>query len=165
MAIYRVTFTTDLLVEADSLPNAIRIGYANLEEEVKNRFSKHLQPVRITSIDQLKDGEHNSLPWRDPSRRNDPELEVEILLEEMILELEVDKILTNMSSKKQVGYIRQLDTNGESIRIGKENNNSSDILFEGGFDLKYLEALLEHFKLSSAINFEIINGKFAILHS
>jgi hypothetical protein len=152
MAIYRVTFTTDLLVEADTLPNAIRIGYANLEDEVKNGCSKHLQPVRITSVDQLKDGEHNSLPWRDPSRRNDPELEV-------------DKILTNMSSKKQVGYIRQLDTNGESIRIRKENNNSSDVLFEGGFDLKYLEALLEHFKLSSAINFEIINGKFAILHS
>lgn len=83
MAIYRVTFTTDLLVDADTLPNAIRIGYANLEEEVKNGCSKHLQPVRITSVDQLKDGEHNSLPWRDPSRRNDPELEVGKILTKM----------------------------------------------------------------------------------
>lgn len=80
MAIYRVTFTTDLLVEADTLPNAIRIGYANLEEEVKNRCSKHLQPVRITSVDQLQDGEHRSLPWRDSSRKDEPEMNVNAIL-------------------------------------------------------------------------------------
>ena len=64
-----------------------------------------------------------------------------------------------------IGYIRQLDTNGKSIRIRRENNPSSDILFEGEFDLKYLEALMEYFKLSSPVNFEIVNGKFVIFYS
>lgn len=64
-----------------------------------------------------------------------------------------------------IGYIRQMDTNGNSIRIRKENDPSSDILFEGEFDLKYLETLLGHFKLSYPINFEILDGKFVILYS
>jgi len=80
MTIYRVTFTTDLLVEADTLSDAIHIGYANLEEEVKNRRSRHLQPVIITSVDQLQDGEHRSLPWRDYARRNEPEVDVNTIL-------------------------------------------------------------------------------------
>ena len=80
MTIYRVTFTTDLLVEADTLSDAIRIGHANLEEEVRNGFSKHLQTVIITSVDQLQNGEYRSLPWRDSSRRNEPEIDVNTIL-------------------------------------------------------------------------------------
>jgi len=64
-----------------------------------------------------------------------------------------------------IGYIRQLDTNGKSIRIRRENNPSADILFEGEFDLKYLEALMEYFKLSYPIDFEIKNEKLFILFS
>lgn len=64
-----------------------------------------------------------------------------------------------------IGYVRQFDTDGKSIRIRKENNASSDILFEGAFDLKCLEAIMEYFKLCLPINFEIKNGKLTILYS
>lgn len=80
MTIYRVTFATDLLVEADVLSDAVHIGHANLEEEVRNRCSKHLQTVIITSVDQLQNGERRSLPWRDYARRNEPEVDVNTIL-------------------------------------------------------------------------------------
>jgi hypothetical protein len=68
MPIYRVTFQTELLVDCENESEAERIGYDNLEEEVRNGFSDIISVRNITSSDQLRKGERGSLPWRDAKR-------------------------------------------------------------------------------------------------
>lgn len=82
MALYRVTFTTDLLVEADSESEAIRIGDRNLPEEVTNRRAFGANVKHITSADQLFSDERGSLPWRDSQRNlnGEPEKTVDEIL-------------------------------------------------------------------------------------
>ena len=80
MPIYRVTFQTELLVDCDDESEAERIGYDNLEEEVRNGFSDIISVRNITSSDQLRKGERGSLPWRSSERRGEPELLVEEIL-------------------------------------------------------------------------------------
>lgn len=81
MTIYRVTFHIDLLVDCKTERDAKRIGYKNLQDEVKN-YSQAAVPWsvrRVKSIDELRREERGSLPWRDPLRK-EPELTVDEIL-------------------------------------------------------------------------------------
>ena len=81
MAIYRVTFHVDLLVDCDNARAAEEIGLKNLVEEVRNGQAVETWRVtRIESTDNLRRGEQGSLPWRDPQRYGEPELTVDELL-------------------------------------------------------------------------------------
>jgi len=76
MKLYRVTFQTSLLVEAQDEHEAERIGYKNIREEVSELFSiNHLKEEK-----QLRRSERNSLPWRSHDRYKEPELTVEQVL-------------------------------------------------------------------------------------
>ena len=77
MKLYRVTFATSLLVEAESEHDAERIGYFNRNEEADCEL---YSIERIESKDDLRRGERGSLPWRDSRRRQEPETCVEDLL-------------------------------------------------------------------------------------
>jgi hypothetical protein len=82
MAIYRVTFHIDLLVDCETEREAERIAYNNLENEIRN-CSLGAVPWsirRVESTDNLRRGEQGSLPWRDPQRYEEPELTVDELL-------------------------------------------------------------------------------------
>lgn len=78
MKLYRVTFTTELLVECNDEREAERIGYRNLREEAFN--SQFHKVETIETVEQLRRGERNSLPWRDAHRFNEPEARVEEIL-------------------------------------------------------------------------------------
>jgi hypothetical protein len=81
MNLYRVTFTTSLIVEAESERDAERIGHVNLKEE--SSIASELYSIdRIEFKDELRRDERGSLPWRDARRRDEPELYVEELLGE-----------------------------------------------------------------------------------
>ena len=80
MAIYRVTFHVDLLVDCDSAREAERIGRQNLEEEVRNGMAETWSVTRLESTDNLRREERGSLPWRDLQRHGEPELTVDELL-------------------------------------------------------------------------------------
>lgn len=82
MTIYRVTFHIDLLVECETEREAERIGYDNLQEEIRNCSLGALpwSVRRVESTDELRRGEHGSLPWRAPQRHGEPELTVDELL-------------------------------------------------------------------------------------
>ena len=64
MPIYRVTFTTELLVECDSDLDAEKIAHDHLSEEVRNGLSEVQSVELIRGYEQLHSGEGNSLPWR-----------------------------------------------------------------------------------------------------
>ena len=51
MAIYRLTFTTDLLVDCDNEDQAVNLGYQHLQDEVRNSTSDllHIQKLQSTS--------------------------------------------------------------------------------------------------------------------
>ena len=80
MKIYRVTFTTEILVECEDEMGAERIGYKNLIEEVKNGSSELYKVETIKSKDELRKFERGSLPWRDSNRFGETELRVEEIL-------------------------------------------------------------------------------------
>ena len=67
MPIYRVTFTTELLVECDSDLDAEKIAHCNLYEEVRNGLSEVQSTKLVDGHERLRSGEVNSLPWRDRS--------------------------------------------------------------------------------------------------
>lgn len=73
MPIYRVTFTTEMLIDAENEGEAERIGYDHLVDEVGNGISEVLTVRSITSLDQLQKFEKGSLPWRSSARRGEPE--------------------------------------------------------------------------------------------
>ena len=65
MKLYRVTFSTEILVECESEGDAERIGYSNLIEEVRNGASTSIYQIeKIQSVDELRRAERGSLPWR-----------------------------------------------------------------------------------------------------
>lgn len=81
MTIYRLTFTTDLLIDCDNEEQAVHLGYKNLMYEVRNNTSDLTHIQKIESISQIRRHEKNSLPWRDSSRRDEPEKTVNQILE------------------------------------------------------------------------------------
>jgi hypothetical protein len=80
MAIYRLTFTTDLLVDCDNEERAVNLGYDHLQDEVRNNTSDLMHIQKLESMSQLRRDEKGSLPWRDSSRRDDPEQTVDQIL-------------------------------------------------------------------------------------
>jgi hypothetical protein len=81
MPLYRVTFHTEILVEAQDEREAERIGDRNLGSEVMNGGSEVWNTEVLESVDQLRRDERGSLPWRSSERRGEPELYVEEILE------------------------------------------------------------------------------------
>ena len=63
--IYRVTFTTSLLVEADDERQAEMIGQHSLADEVDNGLSELYAIDHITDESELHPDENYSLPWTD----------------------------------------------------------------------------------------------------
>ena len=82
MTLYRLTFQTEILVDASDEREAERIGYNNLEEEIGNGNTNVYSIKEITAEDQLLRGERGSLPWRNIQRdwAKEPELTVEEIL-------------------------------------------------------------------------------------
>jgi len=80
MPLYRITFQTDMLIEARDEREAERIGDRNLESEVRNCGSELYRIEELRSVDQLRREERGSLPWRATERRDEPELFVEEIL-------------------------------------------------------------------------------------
>jgi hypothetical protein len=78
MALYRVTFHTEILVDCVDPQEAEVIGFRNLSEEI--RGSSVYKVDKIDSVDQLHREERGSLPWRSTERRDEPELRVEEIL-------------------------------------------------------------------------------------
>ena len=78
--LYRVTFTTALLVEAESDSEAERVGEECLLDEVRNGTSDVYSTELIEDVWNLKAGERGSLPWRSCRRQDEPELTVEEVL-------------------------------------------------------------------------------------
>ncbi len=83
MKLYRVIFTTEMMVECEDERDAERIGYRCLIDEVRNGGSTTTYRVEeVRSVDELRRGERGSLPWRDSRRYGEPEVRVEELLKE-----------------------------------------------------------------------------------
>ena len=80
MGLYRVTFTTTLLVDSDNEKEAINIGKSFLKEEVNNGLSEFLSIQKLQFAEQLQSVEKGSLPWRSPDRHKEPEVTVEEIL-------------------------------------------------------------------------------------
>jgi hypothetical protein len=78
MALYRVTYQTQILVDCNNPLEAESIGFRNLREEI--RSSSVYKVDKIDSVDQLHREERGSLPWRSTERRGEPELRVEEIL-------------------------------------------------------------------------------------
>jgi len=88
MALYRVTFMTSVLVDTDCESEAERLGYYHLVDEVKNGCATSLHSIEtINKVSILRGPERGSLPWRDSSRRNEPELKVEEIIDLQKVEL------------------------------------------------------------------------------
>ena len=79
MALYRVTFQTEILVDCVDRHEAESIGFRNLPEEI--RGSSVYKVDKIDSVDQLHREERGSLPWRARKKMDEPELRVEEILE------------------------------------------------------------------------------------
>lgn len=86
MAIYRVSFLTDLLVECDNEKEAERIGFNHLIDEVDNRGSDVFSIKLLESPDQVRRWERGSLPWRNSQRDHlgEPEKTVDQILKEQV---------------------------------------------------------------------------------
>jgi hypothetical protein len=78
--LYRVTFLTEILIDARDECEAERIGDRNLESEVRNCGSEVYRIEELKSVDQLRRVERGSLPWRATERGGEPELLVEEIL-------------------------------------------------------------------------------------
>ena len=77
--IYRITYKAFLLVEADDVQKAIKIGSSSLSEEIPY-FNDVEDIEEITNEEQLYVNEQRSLPWRD-RKRTDDELTVNEILQ------------------------------------------------------------------------------------
>lgn len=80
MKLYRVTFTTALLVEAESDYEAKRVGVECLVDEVRNGTSEVYSTELLEGEWNLRRGERGSLPWRSWRRWDEPEITVEEVL-------------------------------------------------------------------------------------
>lgn len=61
--LYRISFLTEMLVDADNAFEAERIGYNNLSEEVKRSISEVCEVSQVKAIKDLKKSEYDALPW------------------------------------------------------------------------------------------------------
>lgn len=80
--IYRVTFTTELLVDCESELEAQNLGSKFLNDAVRSGQSKYLHAKHIDDVSKLHRDERGSLPWRALTRCKEPELTVEKILGE-----------------------------------------------------------------------------------
>lgn len=80
MPIYRVTFTTSLLVDAQDEWTAEHVGEQCLVDEVRNGTSEVYNTEEVTTQAGLRAGEVGSLPWRDLRRRDEPEVTVDEII-------------------------------------------------------------------------------------
>lgn len=80
MPIYRVTFTTQLLVECENEKDSVRIGKDFLADEVRNGGSEVYATEEVRSTGDLLARERGSLPWRDWKRAGEPEVIVDEIL-------------------------------------------------------------------------------------
>lgn len=80
MAIYRVTFQTEMLIDCETEGEAERIGYHYLQDEVRNG-SNIYRIEKVETVNQLRRNEIGSLPWRDSYMVGMPETRVEEILE------------------------------------------------------------------------------------
>lgn len=90
MSLYRVTFQTSLLVETSTEDEAYKIGISSLPEEVKNGSSELYNIEIISNVDQLFPEERQSLPWRNFSKINEIELNVNQILESNDRQIEIN---------------------------------------------------------------------------
>lgn len=74
MKLYRVTFQTGLLVEAEDERDAERIGRKFLIDEVKNGTSELWSTELLESEDDLRDDERYSLPWGEGNKMKDEDV-------------------------------------------------------------------------------------------
>jgi hypothetical protein len=75
MPLYRITFTTPLIVDAPTGSDARRLASRFLAEEVSNGISQIESTELLSDPEQLERSEWGCLPWRDPSRDRDGEPE------------------------------------------------------------------------------------------
>jgi len=80
--LYRISFLTEMLVDADNPFEAERIAYNNLTNEVKKRISEVQEICLLSSIEQLKTNEHEIFPWMSPENNGDS---VQLTTEEILL--------------------------------------------------------------------------------
>lgn len=80
MNLYRVTFTTSLLIEAQDDRQAKKIAKDFLIDETKNGTSQHQSTLHITNSSQLLNDEPSSFPWRSRFRQNQPQFTTQQLL-------------------------------------------------------------------------------------
>ena len=84
MAIYRVSFLTELLVDCETEKEAELIGFKHIVDEVNNRGSEIFSIKHLESPGQVRRWERGSLPWRATQRdlNREPEKTVEQILQE-----------------------------------------------------------------------------------
>ena len=80
MNLYRVTFTTSLLIEAQDDHQAKIIAKDFFIDEVKNDTSQIESTLHITNSSQLLNDEHSSFPWRSSFHQNQPQFTTQQLL-------------------------------------------------------------------------------------
>jgi len=78
MKLYRVTFQTEILVEAKDESEAGKIGFKYAHEEIENAEIYGI--TELNDLSQLRRNELGSLPWRSIERWGEPELLVEEIL-------------------------------------------------------------------------------------
>jgi hypothetical protein len=78
--IYRLTFKTFMLVEADHELEAEKIGKKFLPEEVNNDLSELEDIELLNCVTQLLPEENYSLPWVSIDRQNEEQICVNTLL-------------------------------------------------------------------------------------
>lgn len=142
MALYRVTFETDIIVEANDEASAIKIGKCNLFEEARNELSK-LSKIQIINSDScLEQGEGYSLPWRDLSRSGEAELTVFQILKKSEIEPQtllskIDNLLFEENYESVTinpqDYQELFIKNSEKLRHRYEPETKLDMLKNGIF--------------------------------
>ena len=78
--LFRIEYHTSILIEAEDEREAEYIGDHHLEDEIQNGTSEIWGITTIEHPDQLRREERGSLPWRNWDRRDEPELTVEEIL-------------------------------------------------------------------------------------
>jgi hypothetical protein len=80
MNLYRVTFTTSLLIEAQDDQQAKIIAKDFFIDEAKNDTSQHQSTLHIADSSQLLNNEHTSFPKRSSFHQNQSQLTAEQFL-------------------------------------------------------------------------------------
>jgi hypothetical protein len=83
MKLYKVSFVTDLFVEALNDDDAEAIAIRHLVEEVNKNVSDVTDVEEITSHKQVVPEVLESLPWRSHFRHNEPKETIMQLLDNM----------------------------------------------------------------------------------